>query len=55
MAKQPLTPETALKIIRAWAEFERVHPELDVLEPAHVLRLCDEALGIVPTQQEAPR
>ena len=44
----PVTMQTALQIIRTWAAFERDHPEIDVLVPAHVLKLCDEALGIVP-------
>lgn len=44
----PVTPETALKIIRTWAAVERDHPEVDVLVPEHVIKLCDEALGIVP-------
>ena len=45
----PVTPQVALQVIRTWAAFERDHPEMDVLVPAHVLKLCDEALGIVPT------
>ena len=44
----PVTQQVALQIIRTWAAFERDHPEIDVLVPAHVLKLCDEALGIVP-------
>lgn len=48
MAKKTLMPETALKIIRTWAELELDNPEVDVLVPEHVIELCDEALGIVP-------
>jgi len=40
--------QTALQIIRTWAAFERDHPEIDVLVPAHVLKLCDEALVNAP-------
>ena len=43
-----VTMQTALQIIRTYAAFERDHPEVDLLVPAHVLKLCDEALGIVP-------
>ena len=45
----PVTQQVALQVIRTWAAFERDHPEMHVLVPDHVLRLCDEALGIVPT------
>jgi hypothetical protein len=52
----PVTMQTALQIIRTWAAFERDHPGTDVLVPDHVLKLCDEALGIVPDAgQEAVR
>ena len=44
----PVTKQVALQVIRTWAAFERDHPEMHVLVPDHVLRLCDEALGIVP-------
>lgn len=40
--------QTALQIIRTYAAFERDHPGVDVLVPDHVLKLCDEALGLVP-------
>ena len=42
----PVTMQTALQIIRTWAAFERDHPEMHVLVPEHVLKICDEALGI---------
>jgi hypothetical protein len=42
----PVTQQVALQIIRTWAAFERDHPGTDVLVPDHVLKLCDEALGI---------
>ena len=42
-----VTKQVALQVIRTWAAFERDHPEMHVLVPDHVLRLCDEALGIV--------
>ena len=45
----PVTQQVALQVIRTWAAFERDHPGMDVLVPDHVLKLCDEALGIVPT------
>ena len=48
----PVTPRVALRVIRKWAALEREHPELNVLEPENVLKLCDEALGIVPEQGE---
>lgn len=44
----PVTMRPALQIIRTWAAFERDHPGIDTLVPEHVLKLCDEALGIVP-------
>jgi hypothetical protein len=44
--------QTALQVIRTWAAFEREHPEMHVLVPEHVLKLCDEALGIVPDYRQ---
>lgn len=35
----------ALRIIRTWAAFDLEHPEYKrTLDPAHVLKLCDEAI-----------
>ena len=44
----PVTQQVALQVIRTWAAFERDHPGVDVLVPDHVLKLCDDALGILP-------
>lgn len=57
MARPPVTQQVALQIIRTWAAFERDHPEMDVLVPAHILKLCDEALGIAhtPNTTEVPK
>jgi hypothetical protein len=38
--------ESALKVIRTWAEFDIEHPEYEnSLVPSHVISLCDRALG----------
>lgn len=41
--------QIALQVIRTWAAFEIDNPGVDALVPEHVLKLCDEALGIAPT------
>ena len=41
----------ALRVIRTWASFDLEHPHYKrTLDPAHVLKLCDEAIEAASKQ-----
>lgn len=42
--RKKTTPETALRVIRTWAQHQKQTGML-TLDPAHVIRLCDDALA----------